>query len=230
VAASGAADPEQLADARSNAPRTVLTLDRIVSLHDFENFARAFAGIGKAQAASIWDGERNLVHITLADASGDPVPVSSMQNLRDAIDAAREPDVALLLDTYELLTFFIEASVRYDAAYLAEKIQPAVEDALKAAFSFAQRSFGQPVTAAEIISTVHQVTGVVAIDLDALHISTPTARPGVPAGSGQPASKTESTPAAVLPARSARREAGKVLPAQLLLLDEAGMHVTLQAV
>src|SRR6185295_6720744 len=47
---TGAEDPEKLDQARENAPLTVLTLERIVSLPDFEDFSRAFGGIGKAQA------------------------------------------------------------------------------------------------------------------------------------------------------------------------------------
>ena len=54
--AASAAAPENLDDARTNAPLTVLTLDRIVSLRDFEDFSRAFAGVGKAQAVQLWNG------------------------------------------------------------------------------------------------------------------------------------------------------------------------------
>ena len=52
LSASGAADPEARDQARSNAPVTVLTLERIVSLQDYEDFTRAFAGVGKVQAAA----------------------------------------------------------------------------------------------------------------------------------------------------------------------------------
>jgi hypothetical protein len=48
--ATGAQDRESLDDARTNAPLTVLTLDRTVSLQDYEDFSRAFAGIAKALA------------------------------------------------------------------------------------------------------------------------------------------------------------------------------------
>ena len=44
--ASGSEAPQDLDKARANAPRTVLTFDRIVSLRDFEDFSRSFAGIG----------------------------------------------------------------------------------------------------------------------------------------------------------------------------------------
>ena len=46
--AEGAEDPESRDDARKNAPTTVLTLDRAVSLQDYEDFARTFAGVAKA--------------------------------------------------------------------------------------------------------------------------------------------------------------------------------------
>ena len=55
--ASGAADPEDLLEARENAPFAVRVMDRIVSLSDFADFARAFAGIGKAQAVALSAGK-----------------------------------------------------------------------------------------------------------------------------------------------------------------------------
>jgi hypothetical protein len=256
VPASGAADPEKLENARTNAPITVLTLDRIVSLQDFEDFAQAFAGIGKAQAVSVWNGESNVVHITVADDTGDPVPESTMEKLKNAIDDARDPSVAVELANYELLTFSLEATVQYDAAYLAEKVQSAIEDALREAFSFDRRSFGQPVTAAEIISAIHRVEGVIAVDLDALYAKTATGTPivalhpakltphmarflgiggiglpGIPLpGPRRLATGEKAKLAVVLPAKTARRENRDILPAQLLLLDEAGIHLTMKAV
>ncbi len=91
--ASGAEDAEALDRARENAPFTVLTLDRIVSLRDFEDFARAFAGIGKAHATWLWAGETRLVHITVGAADGSAIDPTSLlyQNLRLAIDGARDP-------------------------------------------------------------------------------------------------------------------------------------------
>ena len=56
TAANGGEDAETLARARDNAPLTVLTLERAVSIDDYTNFARAFAGIDKAQALWIPSG------------------------------------------------------------------------------------------------------------------------------------------------------------------------------
>ena len=91
--ATGAADPETLDRAREHAPLTVLTFERIVSLQDFEDFAAAFAGVGKAQATWLWDGESRLVQLTVAADNGDPLSSSSLtyQNLTEAIRASGDP-------------------------------------------------------------------------------------------------------------------------------------------
>src|SRR5258708_14772335 len=52
--AGGGAEPESLGQTRDNAPNTVRTFGRVVSLEDFEDAAREFAGGSKARAS--WNG------------------------------------------------------------------------------------------------------------------------------------------------------------------------------
>ena len=49
VEAGDAADADNPDDLRRNAPLPIHTLDRIVSLRDYEDFARAFTGVAKAR-------------------------------------------------------------------------------------------------------------------------------------------------------------------------------------
>ena len=120
LAPTGAADPESRDQARQNAPFTVLTLDRIVSLRDFEDFARAFAGIGKAQATWLWDGEQRIVHLTIAAATSNGAdftvdPTSALfANLTSAIDAARDTVQRLLIASYEPIFFRLKARILID--------------------------------------------------------------------------------------------------------------------
>ena len=65
----GQSDRDQ---ARQNAPLAVTALDRLVSTQDYADFARTFAGIGKASATRLSDGRHQLVHVTIAGA--DDVP------------------------------------------------------------------------------------------------------------------------------------------------------------
>lgn len=220
--ASGSAPREELADAQSNAPLTVLTLDRIVSLRDFENFARTFAGIGKAQAISIPLGQNKVVHITIASSSGSKVEQESdlFVNLVAAIDALRDPVAKIqervYVDNFQPRTFSLEAGVILDPRYIAEEVLDRIEAELRAAFSFAGRNFGQYVTAAEVLDVIQAIEGVVAVDLDRLE------RDDAPV--------TGRSPQIILEAKKARIDlaSGEILPAELLLLNPAAKGVLLK--
>jgi predicted phage baseplate assembly protein len=216
VPATGAADPEQLADARRNAPLTVRTLDRIVSLQDFEDFASAFAGIGKAQAVPLWSGEARVVHITVAGAQGKPVDQTSdlHANLLAAMDKARDPTQRVRLGSYQLRLFNVAAGLLVDERYERSQVEAAVESALRSAFSFDRREFGQPVTSAEVLAAIQGVPGVTAADLDKLYLVT------------DPAGPAQTVPATVLASRMARWNRTVIAPAQLLLLNPAGLTLT----
>lgn len=209
--ASGAADPEILDDARSNAPVTVLTLERIVSRRDFEDFTRAFAGIGKAQATALWNGEVNIVHITAATAKGEPLATgtSLYTHLRAAIDAARDPGIPVVLQGHTQAYFRLKARLLVDEGYIFEEVKAAVESLLLETFAFGPRSFGQPVTAAELIRSLQQVPGVVAADLDNLYRD------------GDPPSNPP-----LLAAVTARRSGNTYLPAEILVIHPFGLEIT----
>jgi len=234
VAAGGAEDPETLDAARVHAPQTVLTLDRIVSVQDFTDFANAFAGVGKAQAKAIRVDEQLLIHLTIADASGDPVQPGDalFLNLRDALDAVRDPTVTVELASFTQLTFRFKATVQYDSRFLETDVRAVLESALRTAFAFDQRDFGQPVTAAEIMEVVHSVAGVIAIDLDELaYVVAPQAVPSQKLQGLFKALQPHNTMAdALLPAHTARMVDKQIRPAELLLLDATGIELSLVGV
>lgn len=216
VAAAGAADPERLDSARENAPNTVLTLDRVVSLEDFEAFARAFAGIGKAQAVPFWIGQTHVVHLTVAGVNGAQVAATSptYKNLVAAIAAAADPVQAFRVDPHQALTFNLAAHVVIDPQYDTATVLDAVKAAIADAYAFARRAFGQAVTAASVISTIQSTAGVVATDLVQLY------RMDDPTGPQQTA------PQEFLPAARAHLEGDAIVPGQVLLVNQAGISIT----
>jgi predicted phage baseplate assembly protein len=168
LAADGADDPESLDEARHNAPLTMLTFDRIVSLQDYEDFAHAYAGIAKALATWTWDGRRRGVFVTVAGPGGAAVkPDSNLHtNLLAAMQQAGDPFVPLEVASYRQALFRIAGSIKVDPDYQPDKVLAAVEQALRGHFSFEARSFGQPVMLSEVIAVIHTAPGVVAVDLD----------------------------------------------------------------
>jgi len=170
LAASGAQDEQSLADARTNAPVTVLTLDRIVSLLDYEDFARAFSGIAKALATWTWTGHTRQVFVTVAGINGDDVNDNSVLQIRllSAMRKAGDPLVPIRVKSYRKPKFRVAAAVKVDADYVQASVFAAVESALRASFGFDARSFGQPVTLSEVTAVMQEVPGVIAIDVNKL--------------------------------------------------------------
>ncbi|MBT2442697.1 putative baseplate assembly protein [Streptomyces sp. ISL-36] len=166
VAATGGADPEQLSQARRNVPGTALALDRIVSLRDYEDFARSFSGVGKARASARWTGERLQVRLVVATSDEQPVAPSSTlhAHLTAGIDAARHARHDVSVDTFTPRPFMVELGLRTAGTRVVSQVYAAVTDALVRAFSFAAREFGQPVAAGEVLAVTQSVDGVLGVE------------------------------------------------------------------
>jgi predicted phage baseplate assembly protein len=208
--ATGAAPPEQEPETRLNAPLKVLVLGRVVSVQDYEDFSKTFPGIGKAQAVPMWDGYSKFVHLTIGTRSGDSLQYGSplYESLRSALDQVRDTHQKMVIDGFEDITFGLSAKVMIDERYLPEPVLAAVRERLVADFSYDKRDLGQAVTASEILAAIHRIQGVVAVDLDGLFFV-----------DGDPDNDDADAPTQRLPAAVARREAGVVERAELLLID-----------
>jgi len=169
--ATGAQDAESGDAARTNAPLTVLTLDRTVSLQDYEDFSRAFAGIAKAHATFTWDGQTKRVFITVAGPDGAEIKADSDTyiNLLAALQRAGDPFVSLRVKSYRPARFRFAGKVKIYPDHQTDIVLIAVENALRDKFSFDARAFGQPVFLSEVIATVQAVTGVLAVDVNKLY-------------------------------------------------------------
>lgn len=212
TAPEGAEDPETLDTARDNAPRKVLTLDRVVSLSDFEDFARGFGGVAKARAVWLWDGEKRIVHISLAAPKAQPIAADSDLGtaLLAALNAARHPDIPVRLGAMDLREFTVHARIKVDARYQKEKVHAALKERLADVFSFERMHFAEGVAASRVLAEMQAVAGVVAVDLDALFF--------VPSSSP--------TPSMGLPALSARWVGTTIAPDQLLVIDAGAIQLT----
>ncbi|PVM82173.1 putative baseplate assembly protein [Caulobacter endophyticus] len=164
LAAEGAAGAETLEEIRGNAALTMLTLDRIVSLQDYEDFARAFAGVAKALATWSWIGATRGVFVTVGGGGGAALPPESRTyvNLLAAMRKAGDPNVALRVRTYRNAFFRLSMTVVVETSLEIAPVLAAVEARLRGQFSFEARAFGQPVALSEVLAAVQSVPGVVA--------------------------------------------------------------------
>jgi hypothetical protein len=171
VPAEGGQEPQTPDDARGGAPLTVLTLDRIVSLQDYEDYARAFAGVAKAAAVTTWDGERQGVLITVAGIDGAMLEAGdkTYDNFVAAIAAAGNPRLDVRVKPHRPQPFHVAASLLVESRHDPEIVLARARAQLLARFSFDARAFGQLVSLSEVMSALQSVPGVVAVDVDKLY-------------------------------------------------------------
>ncbi|MBW4700964.1 hypothetical protein [Micromonospora sp. RL09-050-HVF-A] len=213
VPAAGADDPEGVDRARRNAPLAVRTLGRVVSLDDHADFARAFAGIGKARADLVWDDARQLVLLTVAGPDGAEIPPDAAvrADLLRALDAARQATVPVRILGHHRRRVAVTARLLLAAGHRFAAVSTAARASLVAGLSFDARDYAQPVRASEVQALLHRVPGVTAVVLELLH------------DAGQSPARLD-----VITAAPARRVGDVLLPADLLTVD-AGDVTLLEA-
>jgi uncharacterized phage protein gp47/JayE len=174
--ARGGADPESLDEARTNAPNTVRTFGRIVSLRDFEDAAREFAGVAKARAAPVWDGLEQMVRLTVAGDEGAAITGEPKKNLERDLDSRRDANRKLVVETYDQVFVRVEAVVYVDPDFVGEDVRAAARAALLGHFAFDSLDLGQQIHLSDVYRTLQDVGGVVAVDVDRLQFEDPSVR------------------------------------------------------
>ncbi len=166
--ASGGADRENINQARKNAPLAIKALDRLVSVSDYEDFSRTYAGIGKASAVELSDGQREVVYVTIAGSDDIPIDETSdlYRNLRSALHEFGDLHQPIQLAIRELVLMVISARIRIQANYQWESVAMQLRETLLNKFSFDSRELGQDVFLSEVISVMQAVRGVEYVDVD----------------------------------------------------------------
>jgi hypothetical protein len=166
--ASGGVDAESADDARRNMPLGVRTLGRAVSLQDYEDYARAYTGIAKAQAIVLPIRGIRTIFISVAGKDGVRPEAGgpTLSGLLDSLKSNSDPFVACDAASYNLAYFKLALSVKRHPDHDIEIVLADVETALREAFSFNQRDFGQIVARSEVINVAQQVSGVMGVDVD----------------------------------------------------------------
>jgi hypothetical protein len=205
--AAGGVDPERSDNARRNMPLGVRTLGRVVSVQDYEDYARAYAGIAKAQARVLITCAGRTVFITVAGDRGLPPAPATLDKLRSALQQNGDPLVHCQLAPYNPATFNLALRIKRDPAYEFKQVSADVAGALRAAFAFDARDFGQIVARSEVIAVAQAVDGVVGVDLDYFYRGT-----------------TVTLDERLVPAVATVDSYGNAMAAELLLLDPGPLH------
>lgn len=181
------AQPEDGENAREAAPGKIQSLDRLVSLEDFESEALGIAGIAKAKASwELVNGVPQVVLTVLMEAGRSETP-AQLKDIFARANRGRGPsrfpiDVRL----GQLKYVGIRAIFGYDSTYLETDVTSAIQKALgissgkpnvvddpSGLFSLRRRGFGQKEYYTTVTGVIQQVPGVVwvqVISFDSLFV------------------------------------------------------------
>jgi Baseplate J-like protein len=209
--ATGGADPEGRDSAREHAPLPLKSLDRLVSLTDYRDFSRVFAGVGKAAADRLSDGTRQVIVVTVAGDGGALLTHESdvIVNLRRSLRLFGDPSVRILVLPATRLVLTLSAAVRLLPDYEWSDVGPRVRATLLGAFGFDQRDLGEGVPLSQVLAVIQAVPGVYSSVVDPASFTSTPKQTQLPAGTH---------PAPRVLAHGARRGKYGVLAAQHLYL------------
>jgi len=169
VPAEGGADADTAEQARGDIPRSTRTLGRAVSLTDYADYARTFAGVIKSHVAVLPVRNARTVVVTVASADkGNLASDLLCARLASSLRAFGDPLAPVLVVPHRPVWFKVSLKVLADPDREWEKVRAAVADVLNGAFGFAVRDFAAPVRKSEVIAVAHRAPGVIAVDLDVL--------------------------------------------------------------
>ena len=165
------ADAEDASAIRQNAPSSVVTLGRAVSLNDYAALALTYrGGVAKANASWVDFCGRRGVQLTVAPAGGGSLTQPLTASLLHFLNDHRDPNVPLRIVSAAAVPFVFSATIYV----LAGNKQSLVQAAVNAAFgpggdtgylSFANLQFGQSMFPSALISVLQGVPGVDWVEL-----------------------------------------------------------------
>jgi len=180
--ASGGSEPESGDNAREAAPGKIQSLDRLVSLKDFESEALAISGITKVKAT--WDLVDNTpaVVLTVLMETGRDAEFSEIQGIINNYNKCRGPQ-RFHVDVRQgkRLYVYIDAAFGLHPAFREELVKKSIKEALGISgkgcngidgshglFGLPERQFGQNEYATRIEGIIQNVEGVVWAEVKAL--------------------------------------------------------------
>lgn len=165
---SGGADRESGEAARKNVPVALMALDRLVSITDYADFTRAFAGVGKAAARFMPGKQQRRVQVVIAGADDAPIDANSdlFANLYAALHKFGDPYLPIEIVVRTRKALVISANVKIDPDYDWKTLEPKIRAAVVARFTFDQVGLGDSVYLADAIAAIQATQGVLYVDID----------------------------------------------------------------
>ncbi len=163
LAASGGNAMEGVSSLRENAPASLLTLQRAVSLSDFTNLAQSNSSVWQARAIRLLPpglGRSDMIEVVIVPAGGGELGALA-DSLQETLSQHALPGVQISISKYQSVILDLDIIIRikideFDADLVTENVRQTLVDA----FSLEQSGLGEPLYRSQIIEVIEGVVGV----------------------------------------------------------------------
>ncbi|MFZ7127168.1 MAG: hypothetical protein ACOWWM_13525 [Desulfobacterales bacterium] len=162
LAATGGNAMEAVESIRQNAPASVLTLERAVSLADFTHLAGGHSSVWQARAVARPTGfsRHETVRVVVVPAGGGALG-GLKDELEDYLEAHALPGVAVEVAAYEPVRLVLQVTVRIQTdAFEPDQVVRKVRQALLDAFCLERTLLGGVLYRSAVVRVVEGVEGV----------------------------------------------------------------------
>ncbi len=171
IAASGGAGPDDIEETRMRVPLAVMSLDRLLSVEDHQNFALNFAGIAKASSRLVSSqGVYAQKRVQTVVAGNEPKPLQPdselLERLREAMNRFGDPALSVEVVPAKLESLSITAKVQVSPGYVFREVAPRLRAALTEQLGYDAQGIGQAIPPSRIAAIMHGVVGVEFVDID----------------------------------------------------------------
>ncbi len=171
LGAIGGTDLETVAQIRANAPRSVRTFSRAVSVDDYAALALTYPGVAKANSSLVTLDASHVAlahpYIQLTVSTTDGVPLATQSGfagaLRAYLDRRRDPNVRLRIVDFTRVFVDLEATIDVLADFPRQGTLDAATAAMSPThgfFAFERLSFGESLRLSAVYAALQAVPGV----------------------------------------------------------------------
>lgn len=159
---TGGNEMEDIASLRANAPASVMTMDRAVSLTDFENLSTSDSRVWQAKALSresLLSRYENIEIIIVPAGGGELGELQS--EISKSLQSKALPGVMVHISNYKEVPLNLDITIHVKKdEYDPEQISKDVEEKLRDAFSIERSKLGGHLYLSQVYKVVENVKGV----------------------------------------------------------------------
>ena len=165
TSATGGSDAETLEEIKRNAPRSLYTLGRAVTVDDYATLAVQVGPVGQAQVIST---HPRVVTIYVVPRAGGPLTAELHDEVQAYLEPRKQAGTTVVVLGPDYVATNIQISIDVQARYVRQRVQQSALKLLRELLALDAVILGDRITLGDIYSYISAIDGVASVKVDVL--------------------------------------------------------------